>query len=169
MATPPEIETFVQAARDYVHRAVGLELDGSEASLAFVDHYISQNSNVKPQVVALVAPALGAYFGEVAIAKLGGAWLIEGDDPASWAIELESVALRFHPVGMAAAALLQRDVDGYDASFSTTLEWRGLLEEALAAVPPVDEGYFYSLTGRLETLEHAADILAALRQRAQPI
>jgi hypothetical protein len=66
---------------------------------------------------------------------------------------------------MAAAALAGDDVDGYDATFRTRPEWMGPLTDALAAAPPVDEEYYYSFTGRLETLAHAAEIIAELRRR----
>jgi hypothetical protein len=168
--TLESVETFVSAAREYVRRAIGgqgTELDGSEASLAFVDHYINETRKggaIKEQVLALVAPALGAYLGEVAIAKFGGRWVIESDDPATWRIELEPAELRFCPVGMAAEALRHDDVEGYDASFSTSRALMGPLAEALANSPPVSEDYYYSLTGRLETIEQAVDILVELER-----
>jgi hypothetical protein len=68
---------------------------------------------------------------------------------------------------MAAAALVGDEVDGYDSSFATRDELMGPLSEALAAAPPVDEHYFYSLTGRLETLAEALDILAELARQRQ--
>jgi hypothetical protein len=168
MPIPDVIQPFYDAARRYVERAVGVSLDGSEESLAFVDHYIESTAKaeaLKPDVLALVAPALGAYLGEVAIAKLGGRWIVEGSDPAEWQVELEAAPLHFHPVGMAAEALRTGEVEGYDASFNTREDLIGPLMEALETVPPVDENYYYSLTGRLETLEHAAEILAELERR----
>lgn len=160
--------TFVAAAREYVRRTLRLELDGSETSLAYVDHYVEQTragGAIKDEVLALVAPALGAYLGEVAIDKFGGRWVLEGDDPAGWRVELDPVELRFHPVGMAAEALRQDEVPGYDASFATSKNLTPALEDALARVPPVEESYYYSLTGRLETLEHAVDILTDLARQ----
>ena len=46
----------------------------------------------------------------------------------------------------------------------------GPLLEALESSPPVDEGYYYSLTGRFETLTHALDVLVEMqrRQREKP-
>jgi len=166
--TPPPVQPFYDAARNYVKRAVGVELDDSEESLAYVDHYIASTARaetLKPEVLALVAPALGAYFGQVAIARFGGKWLIEGADPAAWRVELEPAPLTFHPVGMAAEALRGEEVEGYDAAFTTRADLMGPLDEALAATPPVDEAYYYSLTGRLETLAHALDILVEIERR----
>jgi hypothetical protein len=169
---PPEVTGFVEALRSYVTRAKipggGEALDGSPTSLAFVDHYLALTAAapVKDEVLALVAPALGAYLGEVAIARFGGRWVIEpGAEPSEWRVELEPVELRFYPAGMAAEALRQGEVEGYDAGFATRAEWTGRLEEALAAMPPVDEQYYYSFTGRLETLEHAVDVLVELERQ----
>jgi hypothetical protein len=170
MSIPDAVQTFVTAAGRYVERALGVTLDGSEESLAYVDHYIDHTARaeaLKPEVLALVAPALGAYLGQVAIARLGGRWKPEtlGIDPAEWEVELEAAPLSFYPVGMAAEALRGGEVDGYDASFTTRDDLMGPLSEALEASPPVDEAYYYSLTGRLETLEQAADILVELERR----
>lgn len=166
---PDKIAPFVTAARDYVHRTLGLELDGSETSLAYVDHYVERTRAGGPigdEVLALVAPALGAYLGDVVIARFGGRWVVDGDDPAGWRIELDPVELRFHPVGMAAEALREDDVPGYDASFATSRALTPALEDALSRVPPVEQSYYYSLTGRFETLAHAVDILTELKHQS---
>lgn len=166
--TPPPVQSFVDAAREFVRRAISAELDGSDTSLAFVDHYLdkTRTPDLKDEVLALIAPALGAYFGEVAIARFGGRWVIApGSEPARWRVELEPAELGFFPIGMAAEALAQGELEGYDGSFSTKPEWMEPLAEALAASPPVDEAYYYSLTGRLETLEHALQVLVELARR----
>jgi hypothetical protein len=166
--TPPAVQPFYDAARKYVQRAVGVELDDSEESLAYVDHYIQSTARaeaLKPEVLALVAPALGAYLGQVALARFGGKWVVDGDDPAAWRIELAPAPLTFHPVGMAAEALRGDEVEGYDASFTTREDLMGPLLEALESTPPVDEAYYYSLTGRLETLAHALDILVEIERK----
>ena len=66
---------------------------------------------------------------------------------------------------MAAEALRQAEVEGYDASFFTRDDLMGPLLEALESAPPVDQAYYYSLTGRFETLTHALDILVELERR----
>jgi hypothetical protein len=165
MATPEMVQTFLQSARDYVRRATQVELDDTPDALAFVDHYIEQSrGGLKDDVLGLVAAALGAWFGELAIRRFGGRWILDGE-PRQWRVQLDAGELAFEPAGMAAEALRKRSVSGYDASFSTRPEWMAALEESLAASPPVDEDYYYSLTGRYETLERAADFLTALSER----
>jgi hypothetical protein len=161
---PEIVASFSAAAGEYVRRSVGLELDGSEESLAYVDHYLARTREGPPgdDLVPLVAAALGAYFGRVVLARLGGRWVLGGEDPASWEIELPPAPIRFRPVAMAAEALRHAAVPGYDARIQVPPALEGPLADALAAAPPVDEEYYYSLTGRLETLEHAVEVLAAL-------
>src|SRR5438552_18542314 len=87
---PARIAEYALAAGDYVRQSLGVELDGSVESLAFVDHYVSKIGQVSDEVLALVAAALGSYFGEVVIGRLGGAWATGGDDPAGWTVTLEA-------------------------------------------------------------------------------
>jgi hypothetical protein len=168
MPSQKDVDQFVAAANSYVERALKVTLDGSEESLAFVDHYVTgaRASNLKDELLALVAPALGSYLGEVAIKKFGGRWVLESEDPAAWRVELEPVPLRFWPVGMAAEALRGDDVEGYDASFASSPALMGDLLEQLSRVPPVEQEYYYSLTGRLETLTHVVEILVELQKQA---
>ena len=74
--------------------------------------------------------------------------------------------LTFHPVAMAAEAIRGADVADVDARISTVSSLEGPLAEALAGGTPVEADYYYSLTGRYETIEHVAAILAELQHRA---
>ena len=161
------IAEYALAAADYVRQSLKVELDGSVESLAFVDHYLSKVGNISDEVLALLSAAIGCYFGELVIGKLGGEWRTEGDDPAGWTVMLEAAPITFHPVAMAAEAVRQADLEDYDAGIQVPANMEGPLEEALAAVGDVEADYYYSLTGRLETLEHVAEVLAELRRQAQ--
>jgi hypothetical protein len=158
--TPAEL---AQAAHEFVRRAVALELDGSVESLAFVDHYLGQIGEMNDEVLALISAAVGAYFGEIVSARIGGTWSTLGE-PTDWTITLDPVPVTFSPAGMVAEAIRMGDADGYDGSISVPGEVEALLAEALAASGPVDERYYYSLTGRLETLEHIVEILVELQR-----
>lgn len=244
--TPAEgrIAELRMAASDYVQRAIGCELDDSEESLAFVDHYISQvrsGGELRDEVLRLVAIALGVYLGEVTRTRLGGRWvalppepgalaaapakeagphpdplgetpiLDSMDDPIGWRLQVAAVPLLVDPIGMALRALQppgsrdpseaglasaattpsgaapdagsqsasQRPNDtegtegtaGPDGSedevgFATTPELTVPLRFALSRLPPVTFDYYYSLTGRFETLTYAAELLAELQQKA---
>lgn len=158
------VAEWVLAAHEYVRRAVGLELDGSVESLAYVDHYIAKVGEVSDEVLALVAPALGAYFGEVVLTRVGGHWQT-GGDPAAWRVVLDPVAVSFAPAAMAAEALRHADVAGYDASLAVPREVESVLMQALESAVPVEEDYYYSLTGRFENIEHVVEMLVELKRR----
>ena len=152
---------WVGAAREYVRRATGLEIDGSVESLAYADHYLAGVGEVDDPVLALLAAALGAYFGEVAIADLGGRWEVAGE-PAEWTVSLSATPVRFRPAALAAEAIRRRSTPGYDASIDVPPELQAALSRALESAGPVEEEYYHSLTGRLETLSHVAALIAEL-------
>lgn len=84
-------------------------------------------------------------------------------------MELEAAPLRIDPVGMAAAALLRPEKDDIDA-FVLSPGYRHLyepLQAALGRMAPVTGDYYYSLTGRFETLIYVADLLATLVEQAE--
>jgi hypothetical protein len=172
MPAPPDAEQAIlsshsKAAVSYVERSLGrtLPTDDEEpgVALAFVDHYVEKTRPIEGEVLDLVSAALGVWFGELVRKVFDGRWQLDG--PArDWTLELEAVPLTFRPIGMAAEALRGGSAPGYDASMSTTPDFSAELRDALAAAGPVDEGYYYSLTGRFETLTHAVEILAELKQ-----
>lgn len=164
------------AAREYVERALGTPIDESEESLAFIDHYLNQvreAGDMEDEVLDLVAAALGAHLGELVIARFGGTWCALGEDeadrrdPANWRVDVACVPLRFDPVGMAAEAVRLGAVEGYDATFSTEPALMEQLSAALMRMAPVSDEYYYSLTGRFETLAYAVDLLGEFLHQQQ--
>jgi len=186
------------AACDYVQRATSLDLDHSEESLAFVDHYLRQVRAGQPlqaPVLELIAAALGVYFGELLLARFGGRWLAiptephhdskaetplldSLDDPTGWRVELEAAPLICDPVLWAQQALrfAREDEDKDDEAQAALGGEGGLiappkllepLQDAMARLPPVSEEYYYSLTGRFETVSVVVEVLASLRAAAE--
>lgn len=169
------LEPFLRSARDYLRRAMGAELDGSETSLAFVDHYLlSQrppaDAPIASPVLNLLASALGVYFGEVCRAHLpgGGQWQMIGDDPRTYRLQLEASGVAFSPVAMVVTALFGDEVEGWDATVRPPDKWRTMLERVLAESAPVDQDYYYSLTGRFESLGRIGDLIADFERLTQP-
>jgi hypothetical protein len=147
-AVPAELlATLYRAAVDYVARATGCSKDvlflpsqrgaevgdAAQVALAFVDHYLEKvrgGPPPQPEVLRLIASALGVYFGELAIACFGGCFLALPADAATrdrddeedsesaepqedqaaaisrWRVELLAVPLVLDPIAMAVAALL---------------------------------------------------------------
>lgn len=177
MVPAARIAELCCAAREYVERAIGIPIDESEESLAFIDHYLDrvrEAGDMEDEVLDLVAAALGAHLGELVIARFGGAWHALGDDeadrrdPANWRVDVACVPLRFDPVGMAAEALRLGAVEGYDATFSTEPALMERLSAALERAAPVSDEYYYSLTGRFETLAYVVDLLGEILHQQQP-
>lgn len=57
--------------REHVRRAIGMPLDDSETSLAYVDHYLRTVRNeTRAPIVALIAAEAGAYYGELVRATI---------------------------------------------------------------------------------------------------
>jgi hypothetical protein len=168
--TAEHIAELCRAANQYVERAVGMSLPGGEDSLAFVDHYLGvvrESGAISDELLSLVSAALGAYLGEVAIAGDAG----EGEagdagDPATWRVELLCAPLTFDPVGMAAEALRLGPVEGHFAGLTTVPDYSAALVDALGK-NPVSEEYYYSLTGRLETLGYAVELLMEFQRQKQ--
>ncbi len=175
------------AFAEHVQRALGLPLDGSETSLAFVDHYLrTARDGTRGPIAALVAAEAGAYYGELVRQLLGAQWIGEGSDPRRLRLLLEHQFLHFSPIDQAheiLAGLREDDDDDdddgdapdpdeppLDTAFHarstpaathpdapTDASW---LADRLAELPPVAAGEYYSLTCRFETLKLVLELLA---------
>jgi hypothetical protein len=66
------------------------------------------------------------------------------------------------PSGAAATA------DEDPVGFATTPALTAPLRAALARLPPVEEDYYYSLTGRFETLAYAVELIAEIEHKQRP-
>jgi hypothetical protein len=169
--------------RDAVLRALGVSLDHSVESLAFVDHYLRMAAGeTRLPILSLLAASAGAYYGELVRRHVGGLWIGDASDPRSLRLLLEPQFLYFAPVDQAYEAIIRVDLDddddprlpegapldpGFkprpaahhdDPASEPDETW---LDARLAALPPVPEDMYYSLTGRYETLLLILELLAA--------
>lgn len=144
----------------YVRRAVGIALEYDSDTLPLLDHYLR---NVPPDQAAtlnLVIATAGAYFGEVVRRRLGGRWEL-GEDQKSWRLWL-TTGLNFSPAGFVAAAIAQADLEDLESEFDAPERMRPHIELALARMSDVSFQDYYSLCGRLDTLEHVHEVLVAV-------
>jgi len=162
------VHELAERAVEYVRRALGLVLDYTPETLPVLDHYLDQVPTDQPETVALVASSAGAYFGEVTRRSLGGEW--EGPGlgrvpPTGWRVRLTG-GVSFSPIGYAAESIVEAEVEGYDGAFDVPPADRPAVEQALED-REVPEDEYYSLSGRLETLEYVVDIVMSRRAPAE--
>src|SRR5688500_505633 len=67
LAKPPQhVAELALACVEYVRRSTDSTLDWTPDTLPFLDAWVRQaREQPRPEVVQLLAPAVGAYFGEV--------------------------------------------------------------------------------------------------------
>jgi len=139
-----------------VKNATGIELDLTQDTLPLLDHYAGLVDSPRDEIVSLVAPMSGAYFGELVIRQLkDGQWFADSDDCAEWRLRFERCSLTFNPVGVALEVLLGQEVPGWGAHLQTAPEDRLRAENALQTFGEVRDRDYYTFTVRLEAIEQA--------------
>ena len=152
-------------------------------SLAYVDHFLTElRDEIRPEVLGLACAGAGAWFGRKIQEHFGAQWLGRREDPRSLRLFLTPVFVHLAPCDIALEVALGESLEpddprippgpSFDASFNldrrstdskpeSAAQW---MSSRLSELRPLDEGLYFSLTGRLETLELIAQMLA---QRAQ--
>lgn len=160
---PARVSEYADQVVAYVRRAIGLTLEYDSDTLPLLDHYLRTLAEVRteqPATVQLVVVTAGAYFGEVVRRRLGGRWEIAGDD-VPWRVVLPT-GLNFAPAGFVAAAIAMADLDDLDSEFDAPPRMRPYVQRALERMGEVSVEDYYSLCGRLDTLEHVHEVLVAV-------
>jgi hypothetical protein len=164
-AAPPVIEELTLTCLDYVRRATGVALDFRPETLGLLDHYaatVREEIAKNPALGAIVAPALGAYFGEVIRARFDAFWRIPSQNQKDWALCGRHTFLAVNPIGVAYDAVYGgTEHDGPRSTLRVAPEDREFLDRRLATLPEVPEDEFYLFTTRFEVLEVANEALAA--------
>ena len=161
-AGPLSIDELASACVQYVHRALGIELDFTPDTLPILDHYLQGllTDDPKEEITNLVVTSAGAYFGEVVRRTLGHArWHVAVEDPTDWRLELEHVFLFFNPLGMAREAIVGAEQPGWLAHLEVLPRDRPLLDQSLERMGDVREDDYYRLAIRYEVIEQ---VLSAL-------
>lgn len=171
---PARVREYADQAVAYVRRALGLTLEYDSDTLPLLDHYLRTLSEVAAEQVAtvkLVVTTAGAYFGEVVRRRLGGRWELGGEggeggeeggvQEIEWRVVLPT-GLNFAPAGFVAAAIAMADIDDLDSEFDAPPRMRPYVQQALERMGEVSVEDYYSLCGRLDTLEHVHEVLVAV-------
>lgn len=162
-APPSEIADLAAACVRFVHDALGMTLDFTPETLPILDHYLKESAKgAGEELLDLLAPAAGAYFGEVIRRHMPGSrWYApEGDYPAH-RLEFDPFFLCFNPIGIAREVLTHQVAEGYGAHFQVLDDARDAVRHSLdnSEVAPED---YYTLSVRLEAIEQIADLLSAM-------
>ena len=159
-SVPPRVREYADQAVSYVRRALGIQLEYDSNTLPVLDHYLRTVPEDQPAALQLVVATSGAYFGEVVRQRLGGRWEL-ADQEAEWRIVLPT-GLNFSPVGFVAAAIARADLADLDSEIAAPPRMLPYVQRALARMGEVTIEDYYSLCGRLDTLEHVHEVLVAV-------
>lgn len=159
-SVPPRVREYADQAVSYVRRALGIQLEYDSNTLPVLDHYLRTVPEGQPAALQLVVATSGAYFGEVVRQRLGGRWEL-ADQEAEWRIVLPT-GLNFSPVGFVAAAIARADLEDLDSEIAAPPRMLPYVQRTLARMGEVTIDDYYSLCGRLDTLEHVHEVLVAV-------
>ncbi len=171
-APPQEIAELAGSLLAYVRRAVACDLDLTAETLPVLDHYLGMVRDqlaTRPELLPVIAPPAGAYFGEVVRGVLPSFWCLTGPRPADYYLCLRPVFLAINPVGIAYDVLTHGgDHEGPSPELLLLRDGRATVGRRLGDLPPVPPQEYYLLTTRLEVIEIAAEALRAERLQRQP-
>jgi hypothetical protein len=159
-SVPPRVREYADQAVSYVRRALGIQLEYDSNTLPVLDHYLRTVPEDQPAALQLVVATSGAYFGEVVRQRLGGRWEL-ADQETEWRIVLPT-GLNFSPVGFVAAAIARADLADLDSGIAAPPRMLPYVQRTLARMGEVTIDDYYSLCGRLDTLEHVHEVLVAV-------
>ena len=178
--SPAEVVEYADQAVQYVRRALDMTLEYDSETLPLLDHYLRSVPGENAAAAHLVAATAGAYFGEVVKRRVGGEWDLPSRDPGSWRLVLPT-GLWFSPAAMALAVIVGADEEtgslgdeitdpeadavtgsDWDASLNAPGPLRPLVAQVLDNMAEVSHDDYYSLCGRLDTIEHVESVLAGV-------
>lgn len=163
---PPQVAELIAACMRFVASKYKVALDGTSDTLSLVDQYVREARTAfeaRPESIDLVAPAVGAYLGEVMRQEFGAEWFADGSHE-SWRLYFNNVYLAFNPVGMAREAITMKEEQGWNAHLTLDPAEREAIEERLAIMPDVDEDEYYLPTTRFDVI---TVVVETLRARAE--
>ena len=156
METSTAVIDLTVACVTSVKNASGMELDLTQDTLPILDYYAELIDSPRDELVSLMAPMSGAYFGELLIRQLGdGHWVTNPDDYTEWRLRFEHCSLTFNPIGVALEVLLGQDVPEWGARLQTAPEHQLRIEKALEVYGDVRDRDYYTFTVRFEAIEQA--------------
>jgi hypothetical protein len=158
--TPGKVQEYAEQAVAYVRRSLGMTLEFDSDTLPVLDHYLRSVPKDQSAATELIVVTSGAYFGEVVRRQLGGRWELN-EDPKLWRVVLPA-GLSFSPAGLAASAIMQAELADLDTAIDAPARMKTYVQQALERMGDVSEDAYYSLSGRLDTIEHLHEVLVTV-------
>ena len=165
---PPRVAELCAACMRFVASTYKVALDGTPDTLSLLDQYVREArlaAEIRPESIELVAPAVGAYLGEVMRQQFRGEWWADGDFD-SWRLYFSNVYLAFNPLGMGREAVSMQDEPGWNAHLVLDPGEREEIEARLAAMPELDEEEYFLPTTRIEVVQAVVETLRARAEAA---
>lgn len=165
---PDRVAELCAACMRFVASKYKVSLDGTPDTLSLLDQYVRdarEAARERPESLELVAPAIGAYLGEVMRQAFRGEWWAEGDYDG-WRLYFTNVYLAFNPIGVAREAITMTEAEGWGAHLALDPGEREEIEARLAAMPDVDEEEYYLPTTRLDVVTAVVETLRARAEAA---
>jgi len=160
---PAPVAELCAACIRFVATKYKVTLDGTPETLSLLDQYVRDAREAvkeRPESIEVVAPAIGAYLGEVMRQSFRGEWFAEGDYGGR-RLYMSNVYLAFNPLGMGREAVSMRDEEGWNAHLVLDPGEREDIDARLAAMPEVDEEEYYLPTTRLDVVHVVVETLRA--------
>src|SRR5258706_4042892 len=158
---PARVREYADQAVAYVRTALAVTPQYDSDTLPLLDHYLRSLDTSEAATLKLVIATAGAYFGEVVRRRLGGRWEASPDGEDDWRVVLPT-GLNFSPAGFVASAIAQADLEDHDSELDAPPRMRPYVQQTLARMGVVSVEEYYSLCGRLDTLEHVHETLVAV-------
>jgi hypothetical protein len=165
---PGPVAELIAACNRFVASKYKVALDGTPLTLSLLDQYVRDAREAvreRPESIDLVAPAVGAYLGEVMRQTFGAAWSLPAEeinaDHDAWRLCFKHVYLSFNPIGIARESLTMTESEGWNAHLNLDPGEAEDIRERLAAMPEVDEEEYYLPSTRFDVINVVVDTLRA--------
>jgi hypothetical protein len=170
---PAEIALLAERCALHIEGRFGLRPDGTPETLSLLDHFINAvvaeeargtvpppGHPVRSHLAQILAPSLGAWFGEVVRGQFACRWRLAGEAPLRWTVDFDRYLLRLNPFAAAAEAILRdHPLDGTPV-LGTAPQSADGLRDRLASAPGLPDDEFFALASRFEALQISAEWLA---------
>lgn len=165
---PGPVAELIAACNRFVATRYKVALDGTPLTLSLLDQYVRDAREAmkeRPESIDLVAPAVGAYLGEVMRQTFGATWSLPAEeintDHDAWRLCFIHVYLAFNPIGVAREALTMIEAEGWNAHLTLDPGEADEIRERLDAMPEVDEDEYYLPSTRFDVVNVVVDTLRA--------